>query len=139
MTSISKIQIIFAVVLFSITFIHCSKHQPCDGRQSSAVYSIGERYCLGAHEYIEISSIADSRCPTDIDCLWEGKTDVYIYLFAHNTLHDAVLSVPNTGESATIPDIFGYDFTVDSITPYPRGTEMIPQDVYRVYMKIKER
>ena len=139
MAHFSKIQVIFTAVLFSINFIQCTKHQPCDGRQSEDVYQTGERYCLGEHEYIVIDSIADSRCPTDIDCIWEGKTDLYIYLFAHNTLHDAVLSVPNSGESATIQDIFGYDFSVDSITPYPVGTELIPQNAYKIYMKIKER
>jgi hypothetical protein len=135
----TNVQLIIATVLFSITFVQCTKHQPCDGRQTSDVYRIGERYCLGEHEYIEIDSIEDSRCPTDTDCIWEGKINMYIYLFAHNTLHDAVLSVPNTGKSATIPDIFGYDFTVDSITPYPKETELIPQNSYKIYMKIEER
>lgn len=124
---------------FSFTFIQCNKHEPCEEKKAAYQFKVGEKYCLGAHEYVEIDSIADSRCPTGIDCIWEGKTDIFIYLFAHNTLHDAILSVPNKGESIVIPDIYGYDFVVDSITPYPAGTELINQAKYRVHMQIKER
>ena len=124
-------------ILVFMFFAQCSKHDTCKHEPATDMYLVGLKYCIGEHEYLQIKSIDDSRCPRETDCFWEGKTDIYIDLFAHNTLHDAILTIPNTEEPVLIKDIFGYDITVLNIAPFPNKDTRIKQSEYVVRMNVK--
>jgi hypothetical protein len=83
--------------------------------------------------FLEVSS--DSRCPTDVVCVWAGNAAVEIGLrlgmgpthpFTLNTL-----SYP----SASV-DFGGYRVTLVDLTPHPVSTRHIQPDEYRAHLLV---
>jgi hypothetical protein len=82
--------------------------------------------------FLEVSS--DSRCPSDVLCVWAGNATVEIGLavgmgptrpFTLNTLLDP-----------TSVDFSGYRVTLVDLTPYPVSTRRIPPDEYRAHLLV---
>ena len=80
-----------------------------------------------------ITAIDDSRCPSDVVCVWEGKADVTIKVES---------PVPGTIVLSTynnLTDTVGnYSFELKDVSPYPISTETIELEDYDVTLKIME-
>lgn len=83
--------------------------------------------------FLEVSS--DSRCPSDVLCVWAGDAAVEIGLtvgtgpthpFTLNTLSYPPASV----------DYAGYRVTLVDLTPYPISTRRIEPEEYRAYLLV---
>jgi hypothetical protein len=83
--------------------------------------------------FLEVSS--DSRCPSDVLCVWAGNAAVEIGLavgmgpthpFTLNTLAYPPASV----------DYAGYRVTLVDLTPYPISTRRIPPEEYRAHLLV---
>jgi hypothetical protein len=102
-------------------------------RGDTLVLAPGQEVRVGAAfrvAFLEVSS--DSRCPTDVVCIWAGNATVEIglavgmgptYPFTLNTLLD-----PRS------VDFSGYRVTLVDLTPYPVSTRRIPPDEYRAHL-----
>ncbi len=83
--------------------------------------------------FLEVSS--DSRCPTDVVCVWAGDAAVEIGLSAGEgpthpfTLH--TLSYP-----ASSVEFGGYRVTLLELAPQPISTRPIPPDGYRAHLQV---
>lgn len=129
------------IICFGVALVltSCHKKDDCAFGPLTEIIQVGKKYCIGSSEYLEITKIEDSRCPEMVECFWEGNTVLYIDLYAHHTLHDAILEVSNTDQPVLFKDIFGYDITIRSIQPYPKGQEVIPQSAYRIGISVVEK
>jgi hypothetical protein len=83
-----------------------------------------------------ITEINDSRCPSDVVCVWAGKADVKIKVespFSGNL----VLSTMNNGFYKNIDTLGNYSFQLVDVSPYPISTEEIKLEDYSVTLKIE--
>ena len=79
-----------------------------------------------------VININDSRCPTDVVCVWEGKADVTIEV--EGPLAGTI--VLNTYDNL-IDTIGNYSFELKEVLPHPISTETIELKDYRVTLKIE--
>ncbi|MDO8482784.1 MAG: hypothetical protein Q7S86_03130 [bacterium] len=81
---------------------------------------------------ITLDSIAqDSRCPTDVQCVWAGLVEVKV------KLADVSKSETVNISSGRNPHLFGgYEVSVVAVTPTSQSTKKIGTDEYRVTFRI---
>lgn len=80
-----------------------------------------------------ITEINDSRCPSDVICVWEGKADVKIEVT--NPVRGSILLSTYKHQIDTIGN---YSFELKNISPYPISTKAIKLKEYSVTLKILE-
>lgn len=67
----------------------------------------------------------DSRCPADVDCVWEGRATISLSLIAGDTVDGVQLSIPGFVGADSEPQpqqsavVNGYTFTILQLDPYP--------------------
>ncbi len=82
--------------------------------------------------------VSDSRCPTDVTCVWEGDTEIEIGLTlgtGPTTPHRLHL---NQAVGATFVEYGGYRVRLISVAPVARSSGPIPSDEYRVRLLVEE-
>lgn len=97
-------------------------------------FQINDEYLSGDNSLkFSISEINDSRCPSDVFCIWQGKADVKI-----EVLNPAIETlVLNTFDN--LKDTVGnYSFELKDVSPYPISTQTIQLEDYNVTLKILE-
>ena len=84
----------------------------------------------------------DSRCPADVDCVWEGRATISLSLIAGDTMNGVQLSIPGfvgvdsepQAQQSAVAN--GYTFTLLQLDPYPGqegvDAEMVPVATLRV-------
>ena len=79
-----------------------------------------------------ITEILDSRCPSDVVCIWQGEAIVKIKVES---------PVAGTLELSTFhnpTDTLGtYSFSLTDVFPYPVSTQVIALEDYKVTLKIE--
>ncbi len=118
----------------------CARH--------SATAPSGAGYLtLKAGEHGEVNGIAvtmvrvdaDSRCPSDVQCVSAGNA---VVAFTLRTPSDplgsgtAALQFLNTTVEPRSLVRAGYRITLDSLTPYPVSTHTIAPDEYRAFFSV---
>ena len=98
---------------------------------------IGESLSVGSNElraaFIEISE--DSRCPSDVVCIWAGQVVVLVALeVGGDDLYSDNLIVGNAEESAK--KIGDYMVEAIVVDPYPVSTGTIAQSDYILTLKV---
>ncbi|QLH09225.1 hypothetical protein DSQ19_06885 [Candidatus Nitrosotenuis sp. DW1] len=69
---------------------------------------------------------SDSRCPSDVTCIWQGEIRIQIDVKKGNTAFESIV----LGTDDEIP-IFGkYFIKLLKVEPYPQSTHQIHQDEY---------
>jgi hypothetical protein len=77
----------------------------------------------------------DSRCPVDVQCVWQGNAAVRIALTSGSgPSHPALL---NTGVDPTKVEFGGYRISLFDLTPKPLSTSTIPAGAYRASLGIE--
>jgi hypothetical protein len=75
----------------------------------------------------------DSRCPTGVECIWEGRALVKFSFRKGNEYMEDVMATPSS--NSTVPayiEVFGRKAKLLKVTPYPEGNNPIPAVDYRV-------
>ncbi len=80
-----------------------------------------------------VTEINDSRCPSDVVCVWQGKADVKI-----NVKSPVSGSLPLNSYDQLVDTIGNYSFELKEISPYPGSTKVIKPEDYTVTLKIVE-
>lgn len=79
--------------------------------------------------------VQDSRCPTTVTCVWEGRVDVEVQV--GNEL--VKLGLPDDAQlgssKATVGD---YEIELLDVFPAPITADPIPNESYRIKLVIKE-
>lgn len=77
--------------------------------------------------------VSDSRCPSDVQCIWQGAVEVRTALATPVSHGEHVMKL---GE----PQLFGeYTVTLIEVSPYPKSTEEITDGAYRFTFRIERR
>lgn len=97
-------------------------------------FQVGDDYCsVNQSLKFRITEINDSRCPSDVVCVWQGEAVVKISI--ESPLSGSLeLSTFNN-----LTDTIGpYSFELIDVAPYPVSTKTIRLEEYKVTLKISE-
>lgn len=89
------------------------------------VLEVGAHAMVDGHTIRFDSVLEDSRCPTDVDCVWEGRATVSLALIADDIVSDVQLSIPGYANADSEPQdaqsatVGGYRLTLLQLDPYP--------------------
>jgi hypothetical protein len=129
--------LVFTAIVF-IFLTGCSKNQV------AVTVSPGENFTIGVGQSARITGedmivkfievIGDSRCPQNVNCVWEGVASSHVTVTHEGVSYKIVLNQPGHSEYAE-ESFIDYTFTY-SLNPYPREGEEITQDAYRLTLTI---
>jgi glucose/arabinose dehydrogenase len=74
-------------------------------------------------EFVRV--IEDSRCPSDVECVWAGEVKV------------EVATRINTAEAGEHATVGAFRVAIVNVHPVPVSTRQIPQEEYRVTLKVE--
>jgi len=124
------------LILFAISLISCENESFSESFSvglESEFKIYGEYHSLDNVLNFSIIEINDSRCPSDVECVWEGKADVKI------DVESPVRGSITLSTYNHLSDTIGYySFELKDISPYPVSTRTIKIEDYNVTLKIVE-
>ncbi|MFZ1742794.1 MAG: hypothetical protein WAT93_08060 [Pontixanthobacter sp.] len=112
--------------------------------ESSCTVALGQRAEFGALWVRPIEVLEDSRCPSDVQCVWAGRILLRVE-FGNNAASDVIDPRPET-ESSEMEigsdnpvQIFGNSFTIENVSPGNTSTAspIRPED-YRFTIRIEK-
>ena len=77
--------------------------------------------------------ISDSRCPSDVQCIWAGMIEVRTVMATKVANGEQILKL---GEPKTFGD---FKVTLIEVAPHPRAGEKIPESSYRFTFEVKRK
>ena len=145
----------FGVEFYTVTWIKFSLSVMCIcGVLSASLtcskeeHDLGEEFSLGIGEtaslkgeqlrvqFLEISE--DSRCPRNVQCIWEGRAVAVIEVFIGDTSQKIELVEQGLTDTGAKEQSGEYEF-VFRILPYPEEAEVqISQDEYRLMLTVNK-
>ena len=136
MARLRHLLIFAAIVLIFLT--GCSKNQ------SSVTVGLGEVFTIGVGKSAEITGeglvltfdevIGDSRCPQNVNCVWEGVASSHVTINYQDKDYTLVLNQPGLTEQAK--EAFIHYTLAYSLNPYPTEGEEIPPKKYRLTLTV---
>lgn len=129
-------KIILLMIVAGLTIVSCNKETLTE----TFVFGLNEEFQIGG-EYqssdnslkFSIVEINDSRCPSDVVCVWEGKADVKINVESPQKGTITLSTYDNK-----IDTVGNYSFEIIDVSPYPVSTKTIKLEDYDVTLKIVE-
>lgn len=125
--------IIFIITLFVL--VSCEKLKDV-GRLNIGQeinFKIGETiYSSNNSMSLKVIEVNDSRCPSDVTCVWEGEAKVK-FNFENNNSNEFILSTLFP-KSDTIDN---YIIRLIDVTPYPISTKEITLEEYSVKVQLE--
>ncbi len=87
---------------------------------------LDEPFMIKLHQTLSIDNldvtflgIEDSRCPSDVTCIWEGRASVILRIYNQIQYQTIILT---TGETTTLY-VDSYEINLIDILPYPVSTK----------------
>ncbi|HKP68028.1 MAG TPA: hypothetical protein VJV05_02015 [Pyrinomonadaceae bacterium] len=74
-----------------------------------------------------VELVEDSRCPTDVNCVWAGNAKVKIRVSKNGRSHDMTLDTNGQTQAATAE---GYTIKLVELTPSPKSNIRINRNGY---------
>ena len=82
--------------------------------------------------------VADSRCPTGVQCVWAGEVAVRIRLAAPN-MAPATATLHSNLETAKETTYAAWKLSIQDVTPYPTATGGVRPEDYRLTLLIARK
>jgi hypothetical protein len=82
--------------------------------------------------------LEDSRCPVDVECVWEGNARVGLQLVSDELYEDIELNTAEQG-GATTYSHNGYAVSIEKLEPRPTSTTPIDSKLYHLTLKIRKQ
>jgi len=83
------------------------------------------------------SMISDSRCPSDVVCIWGGSAAIHVAVFDAGT--EKFQGRLNTGEEPRTIVVDKFELAIVAITPVPRSDSRIAAKDYRARLKLSAK
>lgn len=108
---------------------------------------LNEELCLsiGQHASVTEEDLAvtfkevteDSRCPSDVTCVWAGRVSCLVELTHAGSSHRMTLTEPGLTSEYTREEYEEYELAFH-VTPYPEAGKKIADDTYRLHLIISK-
>jgi len=131
--------LIITLMLSTILFVvsACNSDTVSLGQEFSL--RIGESASIRGEELqVKFSEVTeDSRCPTGVVCIWEGRVSCLVEITYRESLHQVELTEP--GLTSWPPENTFKEYKIAyHVEPYPQaGTEIVAED-YRLFLRISK-
>jgi hypothetical protein len=129
-----KLILIVIVALLIVSCNHKSETFPESftiGTEKS--FKMGDEYLSDVQSLkFKITEMHDSRCPSDVVCIWQGEALVTIDV---ETPVQGRLSLSTFDNQ--IDTLGSYSFELVEVLPYPVSTEIITLEEYEITLKIE--
>ncbi len=93
------------------------------------------------NSFIELVNVDDSRCPSDVTCIWAGNAAVTLRLLQNSTSTDFILH-SNPGENTGVNQMTVNEFTIEliDVNPFPTSETLgkIELDEYSVELNVSQ-
>ena len=97
-------------------------------------YKINGEYQSKDHNVkFKLTAINDSRCPSDVICIWEGMVSVKIVV--EKPVHGTIELDSYQNPTDTISN---YSFELMDVLPYPVSNQSTEPEDYDVMLKVKK-
>jgi len=84
-------------------------------------------------KFVEVTS--DSRCPQGVTCIWEGEVNCSVEIIKDNHPFEMILTQSGLSDQL-VTQVFGGYVIIYHVEPYPKNSNQIPSDEYRLIMTI---
>ncbi len=129
-----RLLIILLILFFTVTACEKSEDQITYDFESEIQIKLGQTINSNDNKSsIKITEINDSRCPSDVVCVWQGEAQV-TFEFTYGAKTNLVLSTFEP-QADTIDNFI---FRLIEVTPYPISTSTIELEDYTVSLEISE-
>ena len=141
-----RIYFIISLVLLTIFTVGCSESDKDpitnNDNQIKTSADLGKQFYLkvGQTESVEPGNIQvklikvtdDSRCPSDVTCIWAGEVKVVLNITIDGEdSGETILTLgANNNDDQNVKNIGGYYVKVIAVNPYPATTKTIEQSDY---------
>lgn len=122
------------LAIISILLISCTDDSIVESNDFSLEneFQINKEYNLFNKSLIfSITEINDSRCPSDVICVWQGMASVTIEVKSTEN----GLVVLNTYNNS-LDSLKGYSFELKNVSPFPVSNQIVKEEEYKVRLKI---
>jgi len=139
---------VISLILLTIFAVGCSESDKDpitnNDNESTTSADLGKQFYLkvGQIESVEPGNIKvslvkvtdDSRCPSDVTCIWAGEVKVVlnITIDGQDSGETTLTLGANNSDDQNVKNIGGYYFKVLAVNPYPVSTKIIGQSEYIV-------
>ena len=125
-------EIISILFITGLIVVSCNEEIPPVCLEEN--FKIGEVY-ISEYNILEftVTEITDSRCPSDVVCVWQGEAIVKIEIDTPQKDVIILSTYDNVIDTSGI-----YSFELIDVTPYPISTQTINLEDYNVTLKIEE-
>lgn len=95
---------------------------------------VNEAYCSKRGDYcLKFDTVySDSRCPIDVNCVWEGNAELGFILYSSNA--DLQFTLNTSSQFTRDTSINSNMFKVINLLPYPVSTDTVNQPDYKVIL-----
>lgn len=83
--------------------------------------------------------VSDSRCPSDVTCVWAGEAKILIEIFKNEQLVGEEI-ISTRSQNFSLSKFFQGDFSLHAIalSPYPKTSRKVKASDYHLQFKITE-
>lgn len=132
------------LILMTILLWSCEK-ESSEGTNKSLVLrqnielNVGDCVSDDAGLKVCIDSVSDdSRCPSDVVCIWEGNAAVNVSFTINSIKHELSLNTNNSANFPSDTTVQQYHIQLKELTPYPISTSTINQKDYKATLVVEE-
>jgi hypothetical protein len=127
------------ILLGALVLKGCTPHPTEASLDSDFVLAIGQSVHLaGTSTTVTFEAVPqDSRCPTNVQCVWAGNAEVRLRIATGNSRVETSL---NTGVEPRSASAAGVQIELVEVTPAPvAGSPAIPAGDYRARLRARSR
>lgn len=127
-------QIILSVFFALLIFTSCNKDEEIKTLVLEEIFQIDQAFVSADNSLkFTITEINDSRCPSDVVCIWQGEAVVKIKVESPLAGTLELSTFHNPGDT-----LGTYIFQLVEVTPYPVSTETIELNEYNIKLKVEK-
>jgi hypothetical protein len=141
-------KILFAAAISLTILMSNACDDAAQGEPTTATATLNAPFVLKSGQKAEVSaenvqimlsSIDDSRCPSDGVCVWAGEVVAKVEVAIGGTSYgEFTLKFQESGQ--ILPDhtvyVENYSITISKVLPYPKSMEEIKKEDYRITFEI---
>ena len=146
-TLLGKLRAAFGIrLVFSVFLVAAlTAIGACAPEVDAETFSLGDGFSIAVGQSASIDGedlaikfvgvIADSRCPLDVQCIWQGEVACLVEITYSGTGQQRVLTYPGLTQEPSEAQFGSYQFTF-SVDPYPEAGKEIEKSEYRLNLLV---
>ncbi len=127
------------IAAFFLFAIPASAQEGIEEIEHYAQTYVGEAFNFSGKTIRFKEVVTDSRCPSDVTCVWAGEAKILIEIFKNgNLVGEEIISTRS--QNFSLSKFFKGDFSINAIEllPYPKTSRQIKALDYQLQFKVTE-